>query len=434
MKVKIKQQFLSSLLLLALSSYLFAQEVLPVDRMIAIVGDDVIVMSELNAELRRAVIKLKKEKVQMPDKRVLIQQVIERLVNQKLQQAEAERLGIVVGEEQLAQAISDIAKRNNMTLSKLRQYLKTEGTSFQHFRGKIRHQFLFKKLIDKQVSRRTSVSDREIESFIQREVGNLDRRLSYHLQHIFLALPDGSTTNKVKAAIKKAKKISQQLKDGADFRKLAATYSNAQNALEGGDMGWLKTSQLPNLYIELASKMNRGDISQPTRSPAGIHIIKVVDFKASGGSALVNQTQARHILIRTNEITSDNDAKVRLTQLQQRIQNGDDFANLARSHSDDKGSAIKGGDMGWLSPGDVVPDFENEMNKLKPKQISPAFRTQFGWHIVQVLARRQHDSSNELRKSKVRVLLKKKKVQEETELYLRRLRDEGYVKLLLDDA
>jgi peptidyl-prolyl cis-trans isomerase SurA len=413
-------------------SYAATADVDEVDHIVAIVDDDVVVRSELNGELGRLLVQLKEKGSKLPPRAILERQVLERLIHTKLQLAAASRMGITVSEQILARAVGNIARENGMTVGQLRDTLEEGGVSYKGFREGIRTQLLKQQLLDREVKRKIQVSDREVEAYLTRQQGKESRRAAYHLLHILVATPEGSSPDKLAEAKRKAERILAELRDGADFRTTALTASDGQQALEGGDLGWRKSGQLPTLFADVVSDMQKGEISEPIRSASGFHIIKLEEFKGTERH-VITQTQARHILIRTNEITSDDDARIRLEQLKQRLEGGDDFATLARSHSDDQASAIKGGEIGWVSPGALVPEFEEEMNALSENQLSAPFKTQFGWHIVQVLGRRQHDSTVEVKKAGAREVIIKRKMVEESELYLRRLRDEAYVELRLND-
>jgi len=404
----------------------------PLDRIVAVVDEDVVVASELQSELENIVAQFRQKGARIPPKAVLERQLLERLILKKLQLAAAARAGIKVGEEILAQAVNNIARKNGMHISEFRQALEESGISFRKFRENLREQIIIQRFRDQEIKRRIRISDQEVEAFLARQGDAMDERSTYHLLHILISTPEAASPEQLNAARAKAQRLAAELRKGADFRSLALAESDGRQALEGGDLGWLPANQLPTIFTDTVKQMQRGEISDPIRTPSGYHIVKLEDYKG-GEPHIITQTHARHILIRTNEITSDSDARIRLEQLKQRIDGGDDFAALARSHSDDKTSAIKGGDLGWTTPGDLLPRFEEEMNKLAINEVSAPFRTEFGWHIVQVLGRRQHDSTKEVKKAEARKAIQKRKLAEATELYLRRLRDEAYIDIRLND-
>jgi peptidyl-prolyl cis-trans isomerase SurA len=272
------------------------------------------------------------------------------------------------------------------------------------------------------------VTDQEVDRFLEKNASQLIPREQVRLQHILVALPDNPTPAQVAQAEKKAKGLLAKIRGGADFGAVAAASSDGRTALQGGDLGWFEMAAVPTLVTDLARTMAKGEITEPLRSPSGFNIIKLTDIKGAGPQS-VTQTHARHILIRTNELVSDADANTRLSQLRTRILGGDDFGTLARAHSDDTGSALKGGDLGWLNPGDTVPEFEEAMSGLAPNAVSEPFQTPFGWHIVQVLERRTQDAADDLLRLKAREAIQRRKTEEATEAWLRQLRDEAYVEL-----
>jgi len=401
-------------------------QVVALDQIVAVVDEDVVVSSELDAEMNKIIARIRQSGSPMPSKEVLEPQVLERLIMKKLSLAAAARSGVSVSEDVLAQAIGNIARNGGVTLSELRATLEREGISFRSFRESIREQIIIQQLMDKEVRQRIRVTDREIKAYLAQLGASAEGRSEYHLRHILIATPEGASPEQLRQARDKAEILVQKLRQGLDFSTAALTESDSQQALSGGDLGWRPTGQLPTLFADQVGGMEQGEISDPIHSPSGYHIIMVEDYKG-GERHVINQTHVRHILVKTNEVTSDEDAITRLEQLKQRIDGGDDFADLARSHSDDTGSAIEGGDLGWVTPGDLLPLFEEKMNQLAIDQVSTPFNTDFSWHIVQVLGRREHDSTQEVQKAEARDEIRERKFEEESELYLRRLRDEAYV-------
>ena len=292
-------------------------------------------------------------------------------------------------------------------------------------------QILTGRLQNQEVASNIQVSNQEIDRFLKKGAGQLVPREQVRLAHILVALPDNPTPAQVAQAEAKARSVVAKLRGGADFAAVAAASSDGRSALQGGDLGWFEMAAVPTLVGDRAQTMAKGEVTDPLRSPSGFNIIKLTDIKG-GLPGNVTQTHARHILVRTNEIVSDDDAKLRLAQLRQRIVGGDDFATLARAHSDDTGSALKGGDLGWASPGDTVPEFEEAMGKLAPNEVSEPFKSPFGWHIVQVLERRSQDTTEELLRLKAKETIQRRKAEEATEAWLKRLRDEAYVEVRLD--
>jgi len=422
-------------LIIALGSPIAAQsqQVEPVDEIVAVVNDDIIVRSELDSEIIKIVTQLRQQGQRLPSQSIIEKQVLGRLILKKLQLEAAARAGINVSEDIVAQAINNIAKRNNLSLSEFRQTLAESGLSFRSFRKNIKEEITLQQLLDQEVRRRIRVTDQEVETYLARQAGTLGTRSAYHLQHILIATPEAASPDQIESARQQAESIVQSLRDGADFADMALNKSDGRQALEGGDLGWRPADQLPTIFADLVINMERGEISEPIRTASGFHIIKLKDYKG-GDRKIVTQSHVRHILISTNEITSNADARTRLEQLRLRILGGDDFAALARSHSDDKSSAIKGGDLGWITPGALLPRFEEEIAKLSPGELTQPFRTEFGWHLAQLLERRQHDSTTEVQKAEARKAISDRKAAEESELYLRRLRDEAFIDIRIGDS
>jgi peptidyl-prolyl cis-trans isomerase SurA len=367
----------------------------------------------------------------MPSRGVIQKSAFETLVLNKLQLAEAARLGIEADEETLSRAVDAIAQNNNMTVPELREALAAEGMNFEVFRRTMADELVIRQLRSREVTNRIQVTKSEIDSYLERS-GGADGRTAVQLLYILISSPDGASPAQREAAQAKSREIVEKLNAGEDFRTLAQRYSDGQNALQGGDLGWIDANSIPPLFQPYVAKMNKGEIAGPIAAGRGYHIVQLADVR-SANVTIVRQTHARHILIRTNEVTSDEDARQRLAKLRERVLNGEDFDTLARSNSDDKASAIKGGDLGWSTPGNLVPAFEEQMNQLAIDETSLPFKTQFGWHIVQVLGRRDYDATDEARRDQARKAVRDEKADEALEAYLRRLRDEAYIELRLDD-
>ena len=399
------------------------------DEIAAVVNDQVVLASELEAETRKVVAQLRQRNVTLPSTPVIQRQVLERLIMQRLQLAMADRLGIRVDDATLNAAVARIAEQNKLSLSEFRRALEEDGYEYAEFREGLRDEIALARLHQRQTESMASVSPQEIDEFLASQGPGGDRD-EYLLGHILIATPEAASAEQLQAAEAEAAEARQRLEAGEDFAQVAARYSDSATALEGGSLGWRSRAELPTLFAEQVPAMNVGQVDR-VQNPSGFHIIKLLD-KRSSERQLVTQTHARHILIRTNEIVSDEDARLRLESLAQRIENGADFTELARANSDDKGSAAQGGDLGWASPGTFVPAFERTMAELAPGEISEPFQTQFGWHIVQVLERRQHDSTEEFRRVKAAETIRQRKSEEALESWLRRLRDEAYVDIRLD--
>ncbi len=424
------------------------------DAIVAVVNDDVITRRELDAAVAQIERQLQQKKVPIPPRPVMERQVLERLILLQLQVRAAERNGITVDDATLNAAIDTLAQRNKMTLTQLRQTIEKEGVSFAQFRDDIRRELLSARLRQKLVDSQIQVSEQDVESLQAQMAGGESAApgsagsggsggREYHIAQILIAVPENASPAQVEAAKRQASEVLAQLRKGVDFRQLAVSASAGRQALEGGDLGWRSADQLPTLFAEVVPKLRPGQFSDLIRSPSGFHIVKLLEVRGGSAAAaspatptvdknaLVTQTRAQHILLRTSAKLTDDEARQKLLQLRSQIESGQDFAALARANSEDKNSAAKGGDLGWVMPGTVVPQFEQAMAALQPNQISPPFQTPFGWHIVQVLERREAAAPPEAERAKVREALLRRRADEEWEQALRRLRDEAYVEVRL---
>ena len=402
-----------------------------IDRVVAIVNDHAVSRTELATETATVKLHMVQQRIPIPPPHILERQVLERLVIKHLQLDIASLNNIIVDEDALNTAIRGIAEQNDMSLRDFRQVLENDGYDFNTFREDIRMEMLATRLRRRFVDARVNISEAEIDQFLQQQKSSEQANDEYRLGHILIAVPEQASPEQVQNAKRQAQAVLDQLRQGTDFTQLATSESDGQQALSGGDLGWRKGGQLPTLFAGIVPNMQTGDVSDLIRSPSGFHIIKLLDHRG-GARHIVTQTHARHILIKPDELTTHDDARRKLTQLRDRIENGNDFAELARAHSADKGSAANGGDLGWAAPGQMVPAFEATMDALAVGQISTPFQSQFGWHIVEVLGRRDHDDTEEFRRNNARKQLLDRKVAEEEEIWLRRLRDEAYVEILLD--
>jgi peptidyl-prolyl cis-trans isomerase SurA len=406
-----------------------------IDRIIAVVEDGVILDSELDAKVRAIRRGLEQGSAQMPPTSVLRRQVLDRMILEKIQLQLAEKAGIGVDDETLRTAVQQIAQRNQISVDELRTSLEQEGMSYPDFLNQIRSEITLGRFRANQVNSQIKVSDREVDHYLATQAqstGAAGGDSEYLLAHILISTPQAASPEDVQKAKEKADRLVEELTKGADFKQVAMENSNDPQALNGGDLGWRKLAQVPTIFAEVVPKMKKGEIQGPIRSPNGFHIIKLMDVKGSE-QRTVTKTRVRHILIKPNEALSDKDAEQKLLTLKERLANGEDFADLARAHSDDKGSAIKGGELGEVEPGALVPPFEEAMTKLKPNELSEPVQTQFGWHLIQVMERRESSDSNDAQRNQARDAIFKRKVEEETELWLRRIRDEAYVEIRLPE-
>ena len=403
-----------------------------IDRIVAVVNKEVVTLSELNDQVANAERQLRRQGTPLPERSVLERQLLERLIMQKAQLQLARDSGIRVDEIQLDRAIQRIAESNNMTLVAFRRALEADGVNFERFREEVREQIILTRLREREIDDRIQVSDSEIDLYLEELKASGDERVEYDVAHILVRVPEQATPDQLAVARARAEKARAEAVAGQDFGKLAATYSDGPDALSGGALGWRDRDRLPELFTSALEKMSPGEVSEVLRSPAGLHVLRLNDRRAKGSvSAPVVQTHARHILVRTNEIVSEADARRRLSELRERIVTGGaDFAELAKLHSED-GTAARGGDLDWVHPGDTVPEFERAMDALAPGEISQPVRSPFGWHLIQVLERRTADLSAERRRLQARQVLRARKVDEAYQDWLRQLRDRTYVEVRL---
>jgi peptidyl-prolyl cis-trans isomerase SurA len=401
------------------------------DRMVAVVEDDVILERELNTEVSAIMQRIQASKSQMPPESILRKQVLEKLIIDKLQRQLADRAGIAVTEDMLNNSAAEIAQRNNMNLAQFRAELENQGMTYKSFLDNMRNEIIINQLRAREIGGRIKVTDREVEHYMETQGKVGEEAIQYHLGHILIAVKEGAAAADIQKAQRKADEVVNNLRAGQDFKQTAMSQSDDSNALKGGDLGWRPLSDIPTLFVDVVRNLKQGDVANPVRSPSGFHVIKMLELKGIDNHMIV-KTKVRHILIKTNELVDDDEAKKRLLALKARIADGDEFATLARTHSDDKGSALKGGSLDWVNPGDLVKPFEEAMSALAINEVSAPIQTQFGWHIIQVLDRENKDNSSEYKKNLVREAIRKRKIEEETELWMRRLRDEAFVEIFQD--
>lgn len=420
---------LFSLIFLLLSSgQLIAKSaVIPLDKIIAVVDDNIITQIELDERVKLISQQIKQQGSRLPSLEVLHKQVLERLILEKLQLNIANKTGIRVNDEMVNNVIANIARENRLSMQKFREVLKKDGFQFADFRENIRREVTISRLRKMRVENKVNISEQEIDNYLDQALKGQTADDEYHLNHILIATPEAASSQQIEDARIKAQNIFNELEKGDDFNQKAISVSNDELALKGGDLGWRKAAQLPTLFTPIVGKMRKNEIKGPLRNTSGFHIIKLIDKRSKAQKHIIKQTMARHILIRPTQILSREDARQRLENIQQRIDAGADFARLARASSDDKAAAAEGGSLGWVSPGTMVPAFEEEMDKLKPGETSKPFLTQFGWHIVQVLSRRKHDNTEQFQRSQAIRLIRKRKTEEAIQDWLRRLRAEAYV-------
>jgi len=401
-----------------------------IDRVVAVVNDDVITATELQTRINDLKKQLSRQGTTLPPPDVLRKKVLERFVLDRIQLKLAAANGIRVSDEMLNKTISAIATQNKLSLSDFRKVLQQDGYDFAHFRDNMREEITMRRLRQRQVASRITVSPQEIDNFLinQRAQGHVDDE--YHLGHILIALPESASPAQIRKKRAQARAVLKKLQQGANFTTTAAAVSDGRQALQGGDLGWRKAGELPTIFADAVQGMKTGDLSTVIRSPSSFHIIKLLGHRSTKHH-VIKQTHARHILIRPNALVSEADAKKKLLELRERILKGEDFAKLAASNSADKASAADGGDLGWAGPGKMVPAFEAAMNKLAPGEISPPVKTPFGWHLIQVLDRRVIDDTDKFKREQARKFIYQRKLDESEAEWLRKLRGESYVEYRL---
>jgi len=398
---------------------------------VAIVNEDIIMSSELEIASREIEKQLNEKGTPIPDKAVLDKEVLEKLVMESLQLQIAKTNGVTIDDSLLNSEIKNLAEKNGVTLTEFRDVLERDGYSYEQFRNDLRKQLTIMQVRRQMVASRIKVNDQEIDNLLATLKSSGKGSVEFHLGHILVAIPEAASPAEVQISEARANNTLRRLRSGADFAEVAIVESDSQTALEGGDIGWRSLGELPSMFLDTVKAMQVGDISDLIRSSGSFHIIKLLD-KRGDERHFVEQTQARHILLKPDEVNTEEENRLRIEQLEIRLRGGEDFATLALANSQDTLSAARGGDLGWLNQGDTVPEFEEAMNSLAPGEISPPVKTEFGWHLIQVQERRTHDSTEEYERSKVRNLIRNRKYEEELVLWLRRLRDESYVEYRID--
>ncbi len=398
------------------------------DRVAAIVDNDVVMYSQYQTRLEEVQQTIAKRGVQAPAEDVLRQQVMERLILDAIQLQIAERSGIRVSDEELNASMATIAERNGLTQQEFAQALAVDGLTLQDAQEQIRQEMLISRVRQYRVAEHIQVSDQEVQNFLASDLGKMQLAEEYQLANILIPLPDAATNDDLDKAQKTVATVVKQLEQGADFAQLAMTYSASENALEGGEMGWRKAAQLPPPFDRLLSGMEVGQVTEPSRTAGGVIMLKLLD-KRGGDVVYRDETQVRHILLKPSEIRSAEATQKLANRLYERLRNGEDFAVLAKQFSEDPGSALNGGDLNWIDPNSLVPAFREEMARTEIGALSKPFESQFGWHVLQVLDRRSTDSSVQMREQQAINLLRNRKYDEELQTWLRQIRDEAYVEI-----
>jgi peptidyl-prolyl cis-trans isomerase SurA len=402
------------------------------DRVIAIVNDEAITQYDLDDAKRVVVEQLKRQKVAQPPNDVLDKQVLERLITERAMLQYAKDNGIKVDDAQVERTIQRIAEDNKMTVDDVRKSLARDNISYAKYRDDIRNEIVVQRVREREVDSRITVSDAEVDIYLAMLKAQPGGETEYQLAHILVVVPEQARPEQIEARRRRAEEALRNIKSGGDFAQVAATFSDAADALSGGNLGWRSGARLPTIFAETVRGMKVGDVSPVMRSAAGFHIVKLIDKRSHNEPAVVNQTHARHILIRVNEITSESDAKAKIERLKDRIDGGAKFEDLAKLNSEDA-TAAKGGDLGWLNPGDTVPAFEEAMNRLQVNKVSGPVRTSFGWHLIEVLERRKQDVTAERERAQAQIAIRQRKSDEAFDDWIRQTRDRAYVEMRLDD-
>lgn len=402
-----------------------SQEPIEADHIVAVVGDEVVTYYELRSRLESALKQLEKQGTPLPAQDVLERQMLERVIMDRVQLQYARETGLRVDDIQLDQAIGRIAANNKMTPQQFRQTLEKDGIKYAKFREEIRTEMTMVRLREREVDSKLVISDGEIDNYLANQAANGGNE-EYQLAHIMLRAPESASPEQLQKLRLRGEQALKRALAGENFAELTAAFSDAPDALKGGDLGWRQLERLPSLYADVAARLQSGQISELLRSSAGFHIVKLLGKRGGSAPASIQQTRARHILVRINEIVSESEARRKLENVRERIVNGVDFAEQARLYSQD-GSAAKGGDLGWLNPGDTVPEFERAMDALKVNEMSPVIQSPFGMHIIQVQERRERDVSAERQRGVARQALRERKLDEAYQDWLRQLRDRTYV-------
>lgn len=417
--------------LLSQVPFAVAQEPVEADRIVAVVGSDVITYVELRNRLAAALKQLEKQGTPLPPRDILERQMLERLIMDRAQLQYAKDSGMRVDDIQLDQAIGRIAAGNRMSVPEFRAALEKDGVQYASFREDIRNEMISVRLREREVDSKLVISDGEIDNYLANQAASGSNE-EYQLAHILLRAPESASPEQLQKLRLRGEQALKRARAGENFAELTAAFSDAPDALQGGDLGWRPLSRLPSLYAEVAGRLQQGEVSELLRSSAGFHVVKLIGKRGGSMQASVQQSKTRHILIRVNEVVSEAEARRKLETVRERIANGGDFAEQARLYSQD-GSAAKGGDLGWLNPGDTVPEFERAMDALKINEVSPVVQSPFGMHLIQVQERRERDVSAERQRAVARQALRERKMDEAYQDWLRQLRDRTYVENRLDE-
>jgi peptidyl-prolyl cis-trans isomerase SurA len=404
------------------------------DQVMAVVNDSVILQSELDARINTIVGRLRAQGTSLPPRSVLEERVLEQLITESIQLQMAERVGIRISDNELNETLASIASRNNLTLAQFEDQLAREGVTYQEAREQIRKEMLAGRVQQRQVGNRVRVTEREVDNYLSATEGQRRTDAEYELAHIMIGVDDPGDEAEASTARARIEALREEIVNGRDFRSVAVAESDASNALEGGNLGWRSEGQLPSLVASVVPQMGVGEVSPVLENSSGFHLVTILDRRGGNQAQVIEQARVRHILIRPDEVTSDSAAEAKIRELYQRLRNGASFAALARTESDDPVSGSDGGNLGWVGPGQMVPEFEETMMNADVGELEGPFRSQFGWHILQVQERRQQDISNDIRRDEARQAIYRRKFDLELQNWLREIRDEAFIEFKTDDA
>lgn len=403
----------------------------PLDRIVAIVNDGVVLNSQLDEETARIAARLKQQKTELPDMEVLRKQVLERLINQELEMQRADKVGLKVSDEMLNTQLNEIATQNNVKFSDLPAVLEAQGENYAEYRENMRKEITLQILQQRSVVANIEVTSRELDQYLAKQKRLPDANAEYNLSHILISVPSNATPAEQTKRAARAREVYNKAKAGQSFAELAVSYSDSGTNVDGGTLGWRKGGELPSIVSDLVPTMKAGDVTEPIRTPSGFHIFKLNEKRGGVEQTMQQQVHVRHILLKTNDLEDDSTVKLRLEKIRDRVLAGEDFAAIASVTSQDTGSAVQGGDLGWAGPGTFVPAFEKAVEGLKLNEISEPFKTQYGWHIVQLLGRRTEDVSAEMLRNRAYSAIQESKSEEAIDLWIRELRDDAYIEYLM---
>jgi peptidyl-prolyl cis-trans isomerase SurA len=401
------------------------------ERIVAVVNDGVVTESELDAEVVEVTQRLRAQNVSLPSDNLMRSQVLDRLVLETIQEQRADHAGIAVSDEQVNDALQEIATRNKVNFDQLPEKLASEGIVYADYRKQLRREIQRQMLRSRDVVQRINISPRELDRYMERMRSTASAANEYNVSHILIAVAQDANPTQLAAAHKKAEDVAARAAQGEAFNQLAVSFSDSQTALDGGSLGWLKGPSLPTFLAEVVPRMKAGQVSEILQTGSGFHLVKLNDVRSAQGTQIIKQTHLRHILLKTSEVEDDATVKQKLTDMRAQILAGADFAVLAKASSADPGSAIDGGDLGWTTLNTFTPEFARQAGLLKDQEISEPFKTQFGWHIVQMLGTRDFDNTATAEREQAYAQLRESRVDEATDVWLQQLRDEAYVELRL---